>query len=91
VDLIFRELDTNGQGSVNYYEFLAGALGGNMLVSDERLLMWLFDFIDDNDSKTITEENLQARLHSTAEVKLRSVFGFLHKTQLAPQVPLMLR
>lgn len=55
----YRELDTNGTGLVNYYDFVACALGANMLVRDDVLLQWLFDFIDDDDSQSITKENLE--------------------------------
>lgn len=82
-----RELDTKGVGSVNYYDFLAAVLGSNMLVSDDALLKWLFDFIDDNDSDTITRGNLEVWSFSslvTATSALHCILLLLNRTTLNP-------
>ena len=61
LERVFKELDTDGTGVVRYLEFVAGAISHNILVSDG-LLRWVFDFVDDDDSDTITEENLKVCL-----------------------------
>ena len=58
---LFKELDTDGTGLVRYHEFVAGAIDSNILVGDS-LLRWIFDFMDDDDSDTITGDNLRVRL-----------------------------
>ena len=57
------DLDTMGEGYVNYDEFAAAALDQNMLMSDEQL-RWVFRFLDDNESNTLTEENIKVPSHS---------------------------
>eukprot|EP00892_Ulva_mutabilis_P012728 jgi/Ulvmu1/9828/UM056_0069.1 len=58
LDRVFAELDTDGTGLVRYHEFVAGAIDHNILVG-ENLLRWVFDFMDDDDSNTITGDNLR--------------------------------
>lgn len=60
LDRVFKELDTDGTGLVRYHEFVAGAIDHNILVG-ENLLRWVFDFMDDDDSNTITGDNLRVR------------------------------
>lgn len=57
---LFLELDTDGTGLVRYHEFVTGAIDSNVLLGED-LLRWVFDFMDVDDSNTITGENLKVR------------------------------
>lgn len=67
LDRVFQHLDTDGTGLVRYHEFVAGAIDHNILVG-ENLLRWVFDFMDDDDSNTITGDNLRVRAADLARM-----------------------
>ena len=59
---MFDTIDTNGDGSIDYHEFMAAAANKEKMISEKNMKM-LFDMIDSDGSGAINVEELKEAMH----------------------------
>lgn len=79
IERLFRGLDIDGEGSLQYSEFLAATLEAHGSIDEERLAE-AFDRIDCDDSGEISVSNLQALLGS--DISRRYMEGIIDEVDI---------